>query len=142
MLDIDYLFSPTQSVARGIASMANQIKAQALGGADLSNMKAVTDQAEITDTYALYLDDESHSFDGAAERIYFPTSVNQIASIMREAFENDTPVTIQGGRTGLTGGAVPLGGIALNLEKMTKLLYMDYSAEDELYSIAGQAGVL
>ncbi|MFX1439999.1 MAG: FAD-binding oxidoreductase, partial [Promethearchaeota archaeon] len=122
--------------------MTNRLEAQAPGSADLSEMKVVTDQAEITDTYALYLDDESHSFDGVAEKICFPTSTNQIAAIMNEAFETGTPVTIQGGRTGLTGGAVPLGGIVLNLEKMSDLLYMDYSAEEGLYSIAGQAGVL
>ncbi|MHA1925402.1 MAG: FAD-binding oxidoreductase [Candidatus Thorarchaeota archaeon] len=122
--------------------MTNQIKAKAPGGADLSDMKVVTDQAEITDTYALYLDDESHSFDGAAEKIVFPTSTDQVAAILMDAFESATPVTIQGGRTGLTGGAVPLGGTILNLEKMTELLYMDYSAEDALYSIAGQGGVL
>jgi D-lactate dehydrogenase (cytochrome) len=122
--------------------MTNQIKAHAPGSADLTDMKAVTDQAEITDTYALYLDDESHSFDGKAEKILFPTTANQVAAILKEASENGTPVTIQGGRTGLTGGAVPLGGIILNLEKMTELLYMGYSAEDGLYSIAGQGGVL
>ena len=122
--------------------MTNHIKAQAPGHANLSSMKVITDPTEITDTYALYLDDESHSFDGFAENIYFPTSVNQVSAILREAFENGTPVTIQGGRTGLTGGAVPLGGIILNLEKMTELLYMDYSADYGFYSIAGQAGVL
>ncbi len=122
--------------------MTNQIKAQAPGSADLSDMKVVTDQTEITDTYALYLDDESHSFEGKAEKILFPTTMNQVAAIMKEAFGNDTPVTIQGGRTGLAGGAVPLGGIILNLEKMAELLYMDYSSEDGLYSIAGQGGVL
>lgn len=122
--------------------MTNQIKAQAPGSADLSDMKVVTDQAEITDTYALYLDDESHSFDGKAEKIIFPTSSDQVAAILKDAFQSGTPVTIQGGRTGLAGGAVPLGGIILNLEKMTELLYMDYSSEDGLYSIAGQGGVL
>jgi D-lactate dehydrogenase (cytochrome) len=122
--------------------MTNQIKAHAPGSADLTDMKAVTDQAEITDTYALYLDDESHSFDGKAEKILFPTTENQVAAILKEAFEHATPVTIQGGRTGLAGGAVPLGGIILNLEKLAELLYMDYSSEDGLYSIAGQGGVL
>jgi D-lactate dehydrogenase (cytochrome) len=102
--------------------MTNQIKAQAPGSADLSDMKVITDQAEITDTYALYLDDESHSFDGKAEKILFPTSVGQVAAVLKEAFENGTSVTIQGGRTGLTGGAVPLGGIILNLEKIAELL--------------------
>lgn len=105
-------------------------------------MKVITDQAEITDTYALYLDDESHSFDGNAEKIVFPTSMDQVATVLKDAFQSGTPVTIQGGRTGLTGGAVPLGGIILNLEKMTEILYMDYSSKDEMYSIAAQGGVL
>ncbi len=122
--------------------MTNQIDALAAADADLSGMKVVTDQAEITDTYALYLDDESHSFDGQTDKIAFPESVEQVAAILKEAFAAGTPVTIQGGRTGLTGAAVPLGGITLNLEKMTDLLYMDFSTKDGLYSICGQAGML
>ncbi|MFX1367512.1 MAG: FAD-binding oxidoreductase [Promethearchaeota archaeon] len=122
--------------------MTNQIQAQAPTDFDLSGMKAITDQAEITDTYALYLDDESHSFDGAAEKIVFPTSTHQVSAVLKDAFQSGTCVTIQGGRTGLTGGAVPLGGIILNLEKMTKLLYMNHSDQDDQFSIAAQAGVL
>ncbi|MHA1902896.1 MAG: FAD-binding oxidoreductase [Candidatus Thorarchaeota archaeon] len=122
--------------------MTNLIRAQAPGDADLSSMKTVSDQAEIADTYALYLDDESHSFDGQAERIVFPVTEEQVAAVLKAAYEQGEPVTIQGGRTGLTGAAVPLGGIALNLEKMTDLLYMDYSEKDESYSICAQAGVL
>ena len=102
----------------------------------------ITDQAEITDTYALYLDDESHSFDGKAEKIVFPNTEADVAAILKDAYESGTPVTIQGGRTGLTGAAVPMGGIALNLEKMTQFYYMSYSSDDELYSIATDAGVL
>ncbi|UCH04920.1 MAG: FAD-binding oxidoreductase [Candidatus Thorarchaeota archaeon] len=122
--------------------MTNQIRASAPASADLSEMKVITDQAEITDTYALYLDDESHSFDGQTDKIVFPTTVEQVASVLKEAYDSGTPVTIQGGRTGLTGAAVPLGGMTLNLEKMTELLYMDYSVDDGLYSICAQAGVL
>jgi D-lactate dehydrogenase (cytochrome) len=122
--------------------MTNQIKAHAPAGADLSEMKVITDQSEIADTYALYLDDESHSFDGQTDRIVFPTTVEQVAAVLKEAYDTGTPVTVQGGRTGLTGAAVPLGGMTLNLEKMTELLYMDYSAKDGLYSICAQAGVL
>ncbi|MFX1264544.1 MAG: FAD-binding oxidoreductase, partial [Promethearchaeota archaeon] len=122
--------------------MTNQIKALAPASANLSEMKVITDQAEITDTYALYLDDESHSFDGQTDRIAFPTTVEQVAAFLKEAYDSGTPVTVQGGRTGLTGAAVPLGGMTLNLEKMNELLYMDYSSEDGLYSICAQAGVL
>ena len=122
--------------------MSNQIEAKALDGVDLSEVKMVTDKEEIKDTYALYLDDESHSFDGDADKLVFPTTEAELATILRDAYGNGIPVTIQGGRTGLTGAAVPLGGIALNLEKMDRLLYLKWNAEEELYSIAAEAGVL
>ncbi len=122
--------------------MTNLIKALAPGEADLSDMKVVTDQADITDTYALYLDDESHSFEGQTDKIVFPSTENQIAAVMKEASENGHPVTIQGGRTGLTGAAVPMGGLTLNLEKMNQMLYMKHDEKEGLYSIGAEAGVL
>ncbi len=120
--------------------MTHRIVATAPKDIDLSHVKVVTDQAEITDTYALYLDDESHSFDGSADKIAFPTDESEIAILMKNANNSGISVTIQGGRTGLTGAAVPMGGIALNLEKMNKILYMNYSEEQDLYSIGAQAG--
>jgi len=121
--------------------MTNRIVALKPEEIDISQVKTVTDQAEITDTYALYLDDESHSFEGTVEKIVFPSNEAEVAELMKLAFESDTAVTIQGGRTGLTGAAVPLGGIAMNLEKMTNLLYMDYAEDEALYSVAADAGV-
>ncbi|TFF68227.1 FAD-binding oxidoreductase [Candidatus Thorarchaeota archaeon] len=120
----------------------NRMTAEPAQQADLSNTKIISDQRDIRDTYALYLDDESHSFDGAAERLMFPTTEAEISTILHDAAEMGTPVTIQGGRTGLTGGAVPLGGIALNLEKLDQMLYMDYHQEENMYSIAAETGVL
>ncbi|MGY5880887.1 MAG: FAD-binding oxidoreductase [Candidatus Thorarchaeota archaeon] len=121
--------------------MTNRIVTLKPEDIDLSQVKTVTDQAEITDTYALYLDDESHSFDGTVEKIVFPSNEAEVAGLMKLAFNSGTAVTIQGGRTGLTGAAVPLGGLAMNLEKMTNLLYMDYTEDEALYSIAADAGV-
>lgn len=121
--------------------MTNHIVAQALAEVDLSDVKMVTDQDEINDTYALYLDDESHSFAGKVEEIVFPSTEVQISTIMKQCYADGVPVTIQGGRTGLTGAAVPQGGIALNLEKMKNLLYLEYSESEGLYSIAAQAGM-
>ncbi|TFG28572.1 FAD-binding oxidoreductase, partial [Candidatus Thorarchaeota archaeon] len=121
--------------------MTNRIVALKPDDIDISQVKTVTDQAEIADTYALYLDDESHSFDGIVEKIVFPSTEAEVAGIMKLAFDSGNAITIQGGRTGLTGAAVPLGGIAMNLEKMNDLLYMDYAEPEELYSIAADAGV-
>ncbi|NWF96080.1 MAG: FAD-binding oxidoreductase [Candidatus Thorarchaeota archaeon] len=122
--------------------MTNCITASAVNSADLSKMKRVTDPSEIKDTYALYLDDESHSFDGVAEEIVFPATEEEVATVLRHAQQAGRPVTVQGGRTGLTGAAVPLGGIILNLERMNRLLYMSYDESGGLYSIGAQPGVL
>lgn len=121
--------------------MTNRIVALKPENVDRSQIKTVTDQSEITDTYALYLDDESHSFDGKAEKIVFPSNEAEVAALIKDAYDTGTAVTIQGGRTGLTGAAVPLGGLAMNLERMTALLYMNYTKDEELYSIAAEAGV-
>ena len=121
--------------------MTNRIVAEAPRAVDLSQVKTISDQTEITDTYALYLDDESHSYDGQVEQIIFPTNEAEVSAIMKDAHSKGIPVTIQGGRTGLTGAAVPLGGIALNLEKMTDLLYMSYYEDTGIYSVAAEAGL-
>ena len=121
--------------------MTNRIQANPSTLVDISEIKMVTNQSEITDTYALYLDDESHSFDGKADRIIFPRNEAEVASSMKYAFENEIPITIQGGRTGLTGASVPLGGIALNLEKMNKILSMNFYESDAHYTITAEAGV-
>ena len=122
--------------------MTNRIESIKIESGDLDGIRKITDQSQITDTYALYLDDESHSFEGATEQLIFPTTEEEIVAILRDAYEKGTPVTIQGGRTGLTGAAVPLGGIALNLEKMIKLLYMEYDESQGLYSIVAEPGAL
>ncbi|MHA1740498.1 MAG: FAD-binding oxidoreductase [Candidatus Thorarchaeota archaeon] len=122
--------------------MANRIEAQAPPAADTSQVKAVRDPSEIADTYALYLDDESHSFDGRADEILFPTTEGELAALLKQAHAKNVPVTIQGSRTGLTGAAVPLGGIVINVEKMNRLLYMDYEESRGVYTIAAEPGVL
>lgn len=125
-----------------VSSMTNEIKAFRPRASDLSKTKVVSDPREVTDAYGPYLDDESHSVDGRADMIVFPTSEDDVGAVLKKAYEKGQAVTVQGGRTGLTGGAVPLGGIALNLEKMNQILYVRYIPEEDTYSIAGQSGVL
>jgi D-lactate dehydrogenase (cytochrome) len=124
-----------------VETMTNEIRAYRPRNADLSKMKVVTDLKEIADTYRLYLDDESHSFDGHADQIVFPTTEEELATVVGNAYGHAQHITIQGGRTGLTGGAVPLGGVALNLEKMKQLLYVSYSSDKQVYSVAAQSGM-
>ncbi len=60
-----------------------------------------------------YLRDESRRT-GAAEQILFAKSEADISG----ALQASLPITIQGARTGIAAGAVPNGGLILNLSRM------------------------
>lgn len=77
----------------------------------------------FTSEYDEYLKDESRSV-GEAQTVSFPADEEQVRAILRQLHEDATPVTVQGGRTGLAAGAVPHGGHVLNLSKMNRCLGM------------------
>ncbi|MEM4735652.1 MAG: FAD-binding oxidoreductase [Candidatus Thorarchaeota archaeon] len=122
--------------------MTNRIRAERVEPSDISQVKVIDSASEISESYALYLDDESHSFDGKADMMFFPRSEQEVVAVLKYASDRGIPVTVQGARTGLTGAAVPLGGIVLNLEKMNRILYMDYLEDKNTYSICAEPGVL
>jgi hypothetical protein len=68
-----------------------------------------------------YLRDESRRT-GRADRIAFARTAEDVLAALAEARANRRPVTVQGARTGVTGGAVPEGGLVLNLSKMDRIL--------------------
>ncbi len=72
---------------------------------------------DVGDESADYLRDESRRV-GHAGKIAFPRSGNEVREALQIATENHWPVTLQGGRTGITGGCVPEGGLILNLSRM------------------------
>lgn len=56
-----------------------------------------------------------------------PTTAQQIAEVMKLANKHLIPVTPRGAGSGLSGGAIPtFGGILLSVEKMNKVLEIDY----------------
>jgi D-lactate dehydrogenase (cytochrome) len=71
--------------------------------------------------YLGYFHDESR-LEGRADYIVFPEDAAQAASAVRRAAEQGLSLTIQGARTGISGGAVPAGGLILSTEKMTRPL--------------------
>ena len=71
-------------------------------------------------THADYLRDESRRV-GRADRIAFPRTETDVLSVLAEARSLRMPITTQGARTGVTGGAVPEGGIVLNLSHMSQI---------------------
>ncbi len=58
---------------------------------------------------------------GHAEKLFVPETAEEIASILREANDDGTAVTISGARTGTVGGAIPFGGVVISLEKLNHL---------------------
>lgn len=82
-----------------------------------------------------YLTDAS-GYRGSAEEIFLPASEEEVAQILREAAAKQTPVTIAGAGTGLTGGRVPHTGWLVCLERLTRL------AIHEGYAICGAGRLL
>jgi len=89
--------------------------------------------------HADYLSDES-KLPGVADSISFPTSEEEVSRIVRDLGERGVDMTLQGGRTGLSGGAVPRGGHVMNLSRMNKITGARYSGGDELI-VSLQPGV-
>jgi D-lactate dehydrogenase (cytochrome) len=75
---------------------------------------------DLSEEYMDYLHDESRR-EGHAGKICFPTAGNEVVQALEIARENNWSVTVQGGRTGITGGCVPEGGLILNLSRMNTI---------------------
>ncbi|MGD9782571.1 MAG: FAD-binding oxidoreductase [Kiritimatiellia bacterium] len=70
--------------------------------------------------HADYLRDESRRT-GRADRIAFPRAESEVLDALSEACALKMPVTAQGARTGIAAGAVPEGGLVLNLSHMDRI---------------------
>ncbi|MDA3788701.1 MAG: FAD-binding oxidoreductase [Desulfobacula sp.] len=93
----------------------------------------------LEDRHKDYLKDESRT-SGKAESISFPESETQIQVIVKTLLEQKTPITVQGSRTGIVGGAVPVCGHILNLSKMTRVTGLELDQDGE-FSIRVQPGI-
>ncbi len=75
----------------------------------------------------LYLHDatEARGLRGHADAVVRPRSSAEVAEVVAWCYERETPITTRGGGTGFAGGAVPLGGVVLALERLTKVRSLD-----------------
>jgi D-lactate dehydrogenase (cytochrome) len=88
--------------------------------------------------YSGYFHDESR-LEGRAEYIAFPEDTGQAAAFVCRAVAAGLPLTVQGARTGVNGGAVPNGGLILSTEKMGRPL--GFSTDEEAPVLQVQAGM-
>ena len=88
--------------------------------------------------YEDYLSDESKCR-GKAENISFPESVEEVSHTLKLCRGKKTPVTIQGARTGLSGGAVPNGGHILSMKHMNHIKDLKEQGSNKVLTV--EAGV-
>ena len=87
----------------------------------------------------LYLSDESRRV-GTAQEIFFPDTEEDIRQLLQA--DKTSAVTTQGGRTGVTAGAVPNGGMVLNLSAMNRVLRLPQVTDDLVSSGPAPQSVL
>ncbi len=66
--------------------------------------------------------DATPQFEALPDAVVFPTTTEQVAEIMKFSYANDVPVFPRGAGSGLSGGSIPGGGIALVLTRMNRIL--------------------
>jgi D-lactate dehydrogenase (cytochrome) len=96
---------------------------------------------QISPLYGDFLHDESRKT-GTADSISFPTSEADVREQLAAANARQLPVTIQGGRTGITAGAVPEGGHVLNLSRMNHITGLRYDPVADRFYVSVQPGVV
>ncbi len=96
----------------------------------------ITDRQYIAE----YLRDESR-LEGRADSISFPRNEEEIREIAADTAKHGVPLTLQGSRTGITGGAVPLGGHILNLSRMNKILGIRRAEHDNAFYLSVEPGL-
>ena len=80
-------------------------------------------QAEVLQDYG---HDETEDLHFLPEVVLKPSTVEEISQIMRYCYDKGICVTPAGGRTGLSGGMLPVhGGVLLSMEKFNKILDID-----------------
>ncbi len=83
---------------------------------------------------ASYERDWTGRFTGRAGCVVRPADTEQVVAVVRACADAGTPIVVQGGNTGLVGGAVPDGGeVLLSLTRLTALGEVDV--------VAGQVSV-
>lgn len=85
-----------------------------------------------------YLSDES-KMKGFANSISFPRTKEEAAEIVRRLSADSVSITVQGGKTGICGAAVPFGGHIMNLSRMARAEQLRKT--EECYTLKVQTGL-
>jgi glycolate oxidase subunit GlcD len=91
------------------------------------DLASVISAESIVEPHGRYLADlMGRGVQGTADAVVLPSSVDEVAAVMRWCYDNDVPLTARGGGTGLAGGAIPvLGGVVIGFERLKKIRQFD-----------------
>lgn len=121
---------------------ANTIKTEIVQPSSFETVKRIDDPEIIAQQYTVYLTDESRIDGGHADWLFFPTTEQDVVAIMKKMAETNTPITIEGARTGIVGGAVPIiGGAIISMERMNKIKGLGYDEQVQKWFIRLEPGV-
>jgi len=95
-----------------------------LGRVELSAVVAAESFIEPKSRYLADL--MGRGVQGTADAVVLPSTVEEVAAVMRWCYEHDVPLTARGGGTGLAGGAIPVsGGVVIGFERLNKVRQFD-----------------
>lgn len=74
---------------------------------------------------------------GRADAVVHPGNADEVAQVVAWCYAHDVPITVRGGGTGLSGGAVPDGGVVIAMDRLNRIR----SLEPEWWRCEVEAGV-
>ena len=100
-----------------------------LAGEELAGLAAIVGPSHLlvapSDVEA-YAHDWTEDLVAAPAAVARPRTVEEVSTLLAFCSARRIPVTPQAGRTGLSGGAIPVrGGLALSVERMSSILEID-----------------
>jgi len=88
------------------------------------------------ETLAPFLVEWRGRYRGDTPFLAMPANTAEVADVVRMCADAGTPITTQGGNTGLVGGQIPAGEVLLSLKRMNRIRAID-AANDSLIAEAG-----
>jgi FAD/FMN-containing dehydrogenase len=119
---------------------ASRIRPSTVSPDVLDRLKAVVGEggwSQDADRLAPKLVEWRDRWSGTTPILLLPKTVEEVSAIVRICAETRTPITPQGGNTGLVGGQIPQGEVLLSLEKMHAI--REVNVDDDV--IVAEAGV-
>lgn len=100
----------------------------------------ISNKKTIRTSYQSYLVDESHLLGDTPDRIYFPTTTQQVSQAVTEISLRNEKTSISGSRTGITGGSVPINTENhISLDKISKAPFIEFNEQQNCWTLTVSA---